>query len=100
MWPAVAREYILYNINATDIATTGKQHYDGCSAFRRRRNPRLWLNEIVFSGEPFKAAFPLKPEITVYGVAYCGSRGRQNVGGLENMRKAWDKIAIEYKIMR
>ena len=50
----------------------------------------------LMTGKPFKAAFPLKTEIPVYGVAHYGSRGRQNVGGLENMRKAWDRIAQEY----
>lgn len=50
----------------------------------------------LMTGKPFKASFPLKPEIPVYGVAHCGARGRQNVGGLENMRKAWDCIAKEY----
>ena len=53
----------------------------------------------LMTGKPFKAPFPLKPEIPVYGVAHCGSRGRQNVGGLENMRKAWDRIAKEYSKM-
>ena len=47
-------------------------------------------------GKPFVAPFPLKRDVMVYGVAHCGSRGRQNVGGIENMQKAWDYIAREY----
>lgn len=42
------------------------------------------------------APFPLKQDVKVYGVAHCGSRGRQNVGGIENMQKAWDYIAKDY----
>ena len=49
------------------------------------------------SGDPFKASFPLKTDITVYGVAHCGARGRNNVGGEDKMKLAWDKIATEYK---
>lgn len=48
-------------------------------------------------GIPFMSPYPFDEKITVYGVAHCGSRGRQNVGGLENMRKAWEKIAEDYK---
>lgn len=47
-------------------------------------------------GEPFKAPFPAKPDIGVYGVAHCGARGLSNVGGIENMRLAWNRIAEEY----
>ena len=47
-------------------------------------------------GIPFMAPYPHDAKIPVYGVAHCGSRGRQNVGGRENMRKAWDKIAKDY----
>lgn len=47
-------------------------------------------------GIPFKATFPLKQDVVVYGVAHCGSRGRQNVGGKEKMRLAWDYIAKEF----
>ena len=47
-------------------------------------------------GKPFVAPFPLKRDVMVYGIAHCGSRGRQNVGGIENMQKAWDYIAREY----
>ena len=47
-------------------------------------------------GVPFKAPFPLDKTITVYGVAHCGARGRNNVGGEENMKKAWKRIAGEF----
>ena len=46
-------------------------------------------------GAPFKTAFPLDSRIPVYSVAHCGSRGKSNVGGEENMRKAWERIAEE-----
>ncbi len=49
--------------------------------------------EQLKEGKPFVAPFPLKQDVKVYGVAHCGSRGRQNVGGIENMQKAWDYIA-------
>ena len=49
-------------------------------------------------GIPFVSPYPCDENIVVYGVAHCGSRGRQNVGGLENMRKAWKKIAEDYKM--
>lgn len=52
--------------------------------------------EQLKEGKPFVAPFPLKQDVKVYGVAHCGSRGRQNVGGIENMQKAWDYIAGEY----
>lgn len=52
--------------------------------------------ERLKEGKPFEAAFPLKQDVKVYGVAHCGSRGRQNVGGIENMQKAWNYIAKEY----
>ncbi len=47
----------------------------------------------LMEGKPLEACFPLMQDIKVYGVAHCGSRGRQNVGGIENMQKAWDYIA-------
>lgn len=47
-------------------------------------------------GNPFKAPFPLDESITVYGVAHCGARGCRNVGGEENMKKAWIKTAEEF----
>ncbi|SCW34300.1 hypothetical protein SAMN05660484_00584 [Eubacterium ruminantium] len=47
-------------------------------------------------GIPFKAAFPLDESIPVYGVAHCGARGCRNVGGENNMKKAWIKIAEEF----
>ncbi|SCX09588.1 hypothetical protein SAMN02910339_01364 [Lachnospiraceae bacterium YSD2013] len=50
-------------------------------------------------GNPCKAPFPKKPCVMVYGVAHCGARGVNNVGGEENMRKAWDIIAKEYHEM-
>ena len=50
-------------------------------------------------GEPFKSFFPGEKSIPVYGVAHCGARGRNNVGGEENMKKAWISIASEYKAM-
>ncbi len=48
-------------------------------------------------GIPFKSPFPLDERIPVYGVAHCGARGKNNVGGEENMVKAWKVIAEEYK---
>ena len=48
-------------------------------------------------GIPFKAPFPLDESIPVYGVAHCGARGCRNVGGEDNMKKAWIKIAEEFK---
>ena len=48
-------------------------------------------------GIPFKAPFPLNEKILVYGVAHCGSRGRTNIGGEENIMKLWTVIAEEYK---
>lgn len=50
----------------------------------------------LMEGTPFVTSFPLKQDVKVYGVAHCGSRGRQNVGGIENMQKAWDYIAKDY----
>lgn len=50
-------------------------------------------------GNPFKASFPLDSSIPVYGVAHCGTRGLSNMGGTENMKKAWFKIAEEYRKM-
>ena len=47
-------------------------------------------------GKPFEAPFPLKPEITVYGVAHCGARGCQNIGEIEKMQNAWKYIAEKY----
>lgn len=47
-------------------------------------------------GEPFKASFPMNNAITVYGVAHPGARGLSNVGGRDNMFKAWKQIASEY----
>ena len=49
------------------------------------------------AGNPCKAPFPKNPNIMVYGVAHCGARGLNNVGGEANMRLAWNKIAEEYK---
>lgn len=49
-------------------------------------------------GKPFKSVFPLDESIPVYGVAHCGARGRNNVGGEDNMKKAWMVIAEEYKL--
>ncbi len=46
-------------------------------------------------GSPFKALYPNKPDITVYGVAHCGSRGVQNVKGIDNMKAAWEEIGNE-----
>ncbi len=51
----------------------------------------------LYEGVPFKAPFPLDEKITVYGVAHCGARGRNNVGGEENMKKAWNRIAMEFR---
>ncbi len=45
-------------------------------------------------GEPLKAYFK---DIPVYGVAHPGARGLSNVGGKENMVKAWKKIARDYQ---
>lgn len=50
-------------------------------------------------GKPFEAPFPLKQDIMVYGVAHCGSRGRQNVRGIDNMKKSWDYIARQYNTL-
>ncbi|MBR6150213.1 MAG: hypothetical protein IKQ25_02935 [Lachnospiraceae bacterium] len=47
-------------------------------------------------GKPFKAPFPLKRDIMVYGVAHCGSRGSQNVGGPKKMKSAWNYVAEQY----
>ena len=47
-------------------------------------------------GNPFRSTLPSNPDIIVYGVAHCGVRGSSNVGGIENMRRAWDRIAKEY----
>ncbi len=51
------------------------------------------------TGKPFKAPFPGDNSIPVYGVAHCGARGKYNVGGKENMKKAWMVIAKEYRLM-
>lgn len=48
-------------------------------------------------GELLKSYYGKRVKIPVYGVAHPGSRGLYNVGGKENMRKAWEKIAKEYK---
>ena len=50
-------------------------------------------------GQPFKSLFPMNNTIPVYGVAHPGARGLSNVGGMENMFKAWEKIAAEYRDM-
>ena len=51
------------------------------------------------NGEPFKAYYVKHIKIPVYGVAHPGSRGLYNVGGKQNMEKAWKKIAEEYKTL-
>ena len=51
----------------------------------------------LHDGKPFKALYPLDNNIPVYGVAHCGARGRNNVGGEGNMMKAWMVIAEDYK---
>ncbi len=48
------------------------------------------------SGIPFKSKFSSDPKILVYGVAHCGAWGLNNVGGKENMIKAWRVIASDY----
>lgn len=50
--------------------------------------------EMLKMGEPWKADYPLEKMITVYGVAHCGARGVSNIGGLDIMKKAWEKIKI------
>nr|MBQ4454927.1 hypothetical protein [Clostridia bacterium] len=49
------------------------------------------------AGKPFKASFPMIDTIPVYGVAHPGSRGLSNVGGIDNMLKAWKRIAAEFR---
>lgn len=48
-------------------------------------------------GRPFVAPYPNKESIKVYGVAHCGARGANNVGGKGNMIKAWKVIAKDFK---
>lgn len=50
-------------------------------------------------GMPFESVFPKDNRIKVFGVAHCGSRGLYNVGGKENMFKAWEQIALRYRSM-
>ena len=52
--------------------------------------------ETLKRGIPFKAPFPHEKNIHVYGVAHCGARGRNNVGGEENMMKSWMEIVDDY----
>ena len=47
-------------------------------------------------GEPFYTTYPGEEKIKVYGVAHCGSFGTNNVGGMENMKKAWKAIAKDF----
>ncbi len=45
------------------------------------------------TGIPFYSQYNDNPNIHVYGVAHCGARGTSNVGGEENMKKAWAYIS-------
>ena len=44
-------------------------------------------------GIPLVATYVNDSKIPVYGVAHCGARGTSNVGGMDNMSKAWRVIA-------
>ncbi len=44
-------------------------------------------------GIPFSSEYMGDNEIKVFGVSHCGGLGLRNVGGLENAKKAWYKIA-------
>ena len=74
------------------IICLGKLTYEMVSGERVKG-----FSQKLQEGIPFKAPFPLRKDIVVYGVAHCGSRGQQNVGGKEKMRLAWDYIAREFK---
>ena len=74
------------------IICLGKLTYEMVSGEHARNFVKRLQN-----GEPFKASFPLKTNISVYGVAHCGARGRNNVGGEKQMKMAWEQIAKEYK---
>ncbi|MCR5118884.1 MAG: hypothetical protein K6B44_04610 [Lachnospiraceae bacterium] len=50
--------------------------------------------EKLRNGEPWEAVYPSDKTIRVYGVAHCGARGLSNVGGMEIMKKAWEKIVL------
>lgn len=55
-----------------------------------------WVNQLK-TGKPFVENYPHDQNIRVYGVAHCGSRGMNNIGGKENNMKAWEQIAKDYK---
>lgn len=48
-------------------------------------------------GIPFESPYSGDTDITVYGVAHCGSLGANNVGGMQNMEKAWKVIAKHFQ---
>ena len=55
-----------------------------------------WVKQLK-GGKPFVHAYPCNRNIKVYGVAHCGARGWNNIGGEENNKKVWKVIAEDYK---
>ena len=55
-----------------------------------------WKNQLE-TGRPFVHFYPGSSNIKVYGVAHCGARGWNNIGGEENNVKAWKAVAKDYK---
>ena len=54
-----------------------------------------WIKQLK-SGKPFEDKYPHDNKIKVYGVAHCGARGINNIGGSTVNEKAWKKIADDY----
>jgi len=84
-------EDLVKAINPKIIICLGKLTYEMVSD-----EVAIGFREKLKSGVPFKASYPHNPSIPVYGVAHCGARGVSNVGGIENMAKAWKQIAKEF----
>ena len=72
------------------IICLGKITYEAVSG----QHANNFLKQLK-KGIPFVSRYPGVDSIKVFGVAHCGSLGSRNIGGMSNMKKAWDKIAFE-----
>ena len=72
------------------IICLGKITYEAVSG----QHANNFLKQLK-KGIPFVSRYPGVDSIKIFGVAHCGSLGSRNVGGMSNMKKAWDKIAFE-----
>ena len=79
-------------INPKIIICLGKLTYE-CVSDQRANGFVKQLRE----GRPFVSTYPYNKTIPVYGVPHTGARGMSNVGGEEKMKKAWMRIAEDYK---